>query len=163
MLMQEVLSLLPLLPLVAAPVIKPSSVDSCYGTTLPSLAPSTDHRLVPWRFPSVHFSALNGTLSTCCESLNEIRTVLDQIDDQLLDLLNRRAAYVREATRFKSTRASVNMPSRNQAVVQQAEQRAIHIGMPVIIARAAMGAVLNGSVLFEQCILRNLTAVVYLF
>jgi hypothetical protein len=28
----------------------------------------------------------------------------------------------------------------------------MHIGMPVTIARAAMGAILNSSVAFEQCI-----------
>ncbi|KAJ5804129.1 uncharacterized protein N7518_000432 [Penicillium psychrosexuale] len=60
--------------------------------------------------------------------------------------------YVREATRFKSTRASVNVPSRNEAVLQQAEQQAVHIGVPLTIARAAMGAILNSSVPFEQCI-----------
>lgn len=59
---------------------------------------------------------------------------------------------MREATRFKSTRASVNVPSRNRAVVEQAEQQAIRVGMPVTIALAAFGAILNSSVPFEQCI-----------
>jgi hypothetical protein len=63
-----------------------------------------------------------------------------------------RAAYVREATRFKSTRDAVNDPSRNEAVLQQAQQQAIHIGMPVTIARAAMEAILDSSVAFEECI-----------
>ncbi|KAF3016063.1 hypothetical protein E8E15_006167 [Penicillium rubens] len=62
------------------------------------------------------------------------------------------AAYVREATRFKSSWASVNVPSRNEAVLKQAEQQAVHIGVPVTIAHAAMGAILNSSVPFEQCI-----------
>lgn len=59
---------------------------------------------------------------------------------------------MREATRFKSTRASVNVPSRNEEVVHQAEQLAEHIGMPVTIARATLEAILNSSVPFEQCI-----------
>lgn len=59
---------------------------------------------------------------------------------------------MREATRFKSTRASVNVPSRNEEVVLQAEQQAEHIGMPVTIARATFEAILNSSVPFEQCI-----------
>ncbi|KAJ5198929.1 Chorismate mutase [Penicillium cf. griseofulvum] len=127
-----------------------TNTDACYGSNV-ILEPSADHRPVPWGAPSVHYS-LNGTLITCCDSLDEIRTALDDIDDEILDLLNRRAAYVREATRFKSTRASVNVPSRNAAVLKQAEQQAVHIGVPVTIALAAMGAILNSSVPFEQCI-----------
>lgn len=64
---------------------------------------------------------------------------------------------MREATRFKSTRASVNVPSRNREVVEQAEQQAIHIGMPVTIARAAFEAVLNSSVPFEQCVVSDIS------
>jgi hypothetical protein len=50
----------------------------------------------------------------------------------------------------------VNVPSRNEAVLKQAEQQAVHIGVPVTIARAAMGAILNSSVPFEQCIVSEL-------
>ncbi|KAJ5562754.1 Chorismate mutase [Penicillium sp. DV-2018c] len=125
--------------------------DTCYGPTVTS-TPSTDTRQTPWGSPSVHFSSLNGTLTTCCDSLDEIRKALDDIDDQLLSLLNQRAAYAREATRFKATREAVNVPARNEAVLQQAEQQAVHIGMPVTIARAAVEAILHSSVAFEECI-----------
>lgn len=66
---------------------------SCYGSDVVS-TPSTDHRNVPWGSPTVHFSSLNGTLTTCCDSLDEIRTALDDIDDKLLDLLNSRYVYL---------------------------------------------------------------------
>lgn len=66
-----------------------ANTNSCYGSNVIS-APSLDHRPVPWGTPSVHFSSLNGTLTTCCDSLDEIRTALDDIDDQILDLLNQR-------------------------------------------------------------------------
>lgn len=58
--------------------------------TLPSIPPSADNRTVPWGSPSVHFSSLNGTLSTCCDSLDQVRDALDEIDSKLLDLLNQR-------------------------------------------------------------------------
>ncbi|KAJ5146210.1 Chorismate mutase [Penicillium bovifimosum] len=151
MLFHIVLSLLPaaITAATANKGINPS--DTCYSPAVTS-TPSTDNRQTPWGSPSVHFSSLNGTLTTCCDSLDEIRTALDDIDDQLLILLNQRAAYVREATRFKSTREAVNDPERNEAVIQQAEQQAVHIGVPVTIARAAMEAILDSSVAFEQCI-----------
>ncbi|OQE40116.1 hypothetical protein PENCOP_c006G03408 [Penicillium coprophilum] len=138
------------LALAVAGSIANASTNTCYGSNVIS-TPSADHRPVPWGTPSVHFSS-NGTPTTCCDSLDEIRTALDDIDNEILSLLNRRAAYVREATRFKSTRASVNVPSRNEAVLKQAEQQAVEIGVPVTIARAAMGAILNSSVPFEECI-----------
>ena len=65
------------------------NTNACYGSNVIS-TPSEDHRPVPWGTPSVHFSSLNGTLTTCCDSLDEIRTALDDIDDQILDLLNQR-------------------------------------------------------------------------
>ncbi|KAJ5851704.1 Chorismate mutase [Penicillium soppii] len=143
--------LLAIFGFLAPPTAIVADSASCYGSDVVS-TPSTDYRNIPWGSPTVHFSSLNGTLTTYCNSLDEIRTALDDIDDQLLDILNRRAAYVKEATRFKSTRAAVNVPSRNEAVLKQAELQAMHIGMPVTIARAAMGAILNSSVAFEECI-----------
>lgn len=66
-----------------------ANTNTCYGSNVIP-APSVDHRPVPWGTPSVHFSSLNGTLTTCCDSLDEIRAALDDIDDQILNLLNRR-------------------------------------------------------------------------
>lgn len=94
MFLQDPALLLPLLCLALGAASTTASqlpnADSCYGSSLPHIAPSTEHRPVPWGTPSVHFSSLNGTLTTCCDSLTEVRTALDAIDDQILDLLNQR-------------------------------------------------------------------------
>lgn len=66
-----------------------AATNACYDSNVRS-TPSADHRQVPWGSPSVHFSSLNGTTTTCCNSLDEIRDALDKIDDELLDLLNSR-------------------------------------------------------------------------
>lgn len=87
MLFQNLVRLL-LLPAIAA-ASTGDAIEACYGSELIS-TPSNDNRTAPWGSPSIHFSSLNGTLSTCCTSLDEIRTALDDIDDQLLDLLSRR-------------------------------------------------------------------------
>lgn len=75
--------------------------SSCYSSTLPELPPSvsSDNRTIPWGAPA--FTLPNGTL--CCDSLAQIRVGIDAVDTQLLELLAQRAAYVREATRFKAT------------------------------------------------------------
>jgi hypothetical protein len=81
--------LLAIFGFLAPPTAIVADSASCYGSDVVS-TPSTDYRNIPWGSPTVHFSSLNGTLTTCCNSLDEIRTALDDIDDQLLDILNRR-------------------------------------------------------------------------
>lgn len=67
---------------------------------------------------------------------------------------------MREATRFKSSRAAVNVPSRNQEEIQEAAAQAVEIGMPVTIAQSVMKTILDSSVLFEQCIVSDCKAIV---
>jgi chorismate mutase len=70
--------------------------------------------------------------------------------------LPRRAAYVREATRFKVTRDSVNVPARNQEVIDEAEANANTVHLPQTIAKAVFTAIINASVPFEYCVVRAL-------
>jgi hypothetical protein len=63
-----------------------------------------------------------------------------------------RAAYVREATRFKATLAAVNDPSRNAEVIQGAVDAAPAVHLPQIVAQVVYEGIINSSVLFEECI-----------
>ncbi|KAG2353168.1 hypothetical protein BDR07DRAFT_736580 [Suillus spraguei] len=122
--------------------------DKCYDIPLPSIPPSTANRTVPWGEPTIHYA--NGT--TCCTSLDEVRTQLNTIDAQLLQLLSTRAQYVGEATRFKSTLADVNVPSRNEQVIKGAVDAAPSVHLPQIIAKDVYEGIINSSVVFEECI-----------
>lgn len=66
-----------------------------------------------------------------------------------------RAAYVREATRFKETYATVDNPTRDAQVVNEAVEEAPTVGLPQTIAAAVFETIINSSVLFEQCVVRN--------
>ncbi|KAI6009874.1 P-loop containing nucleoside triphosphate hydrolase protein [Pisolithus marmoratus] len=66
--------------------VRSSPVDSCYYYSLPDLPVSQDNRTIPWGEPSIAYS--NGT--TCCSSLDQVRSELDAIDSQLLQLLSTR-------------------------------------------------------------------------
>lgn len=66
-----------------------------------------------------------------------------------------RAAYVREATRFKSTEAGVDVPSRNTQVIQGAIDGAPAVHLPQIVAQMVFQSIINSSVLFEDCIVRD--------
>jgi len=70
---------------------------------------------------------------------------------------NCRAAYVREATRFKPTESSINVPSRNQEVIQGAIDGASAVHLPQIVAKMVFESIINSSVLFEQCIVSSCT------
>ncbi|KIJ66080.1 hypothetical protein HYDPIDRAFT_110221 [Hydnomerulius pinastri MD-312] len=124
------------------------AVEQCYGKILPSFPPSSDNRTIPWGQPSIQFP--NGT--TCCSSLDQVRAGIDDIDGQLLELLSQRAAYVREATRFKATLDTVDVPSRDQQVIDGAEANAASVNLPQTIARQVFQAIINSSVSFEYCV-----------
>ncbi|THV51709.1 hypothetical protein BGAL_0101g00110 [Botrytis galanthina] len=128
------------------------AASTCYTSPLPTLCPSLSDatRSIPWGTPS--FLLSNGTL--CCDSLTQIRAGIDDIDTQLLSLLAQRAAYVREATRFKATLDTVDVPSRDQAVIEGAVAKANETvpRLPEVIARSVFEAIINGSVPFEECV-----------
>ncbi|KAH7911327.1 chorismate mutase [Hygrophoropsis aurantiaca] len=124
------------------------ATEKCYHKSLPDFPPSGDNRTIPWGQPSMRLS--NG--STCCSSLDQVRAGIDDIDAQLLALLSQRAAYVREATRFKATLDTVDVPSRDQEVIQGAEANATRYHLPQTIAREVFTAIINASVPFEDCV-----------
>lgn len=63
-----------------------SITDLCYYTPLPSVPVSSANRTVPWGQPTIQYA--NGT--TCCSSLDQVRSALNDIDAQLLQLLSTR-------------------------------------------------------------------------
>ncbi|MBD2093729.1 isochorismate lyase [Trichocoleus sp. FACHB-591] len=54
-----------------------------------------------------------------CESITDIRTEIDRLDRQVLALLGQRFAYVKAASKFKTSETSVRAPERLQAMLQQ--------------------------------------------
>ncbi|KAF8964778.1 chorismate mutase [Flammula alnicola] len=121
--------------------------EACYGEPLPDIPLSMDNRTIPWGAPTI----INGT-STCCSSLDQVRAGIDAIDSQILELLSQRAAFVREATRFKATHDTVDVPSRDQQVIDEAVANATGVHLPQTIARAVFTAIINASVPFELCV-----------
>jgi isochorismate pyruvate lyase len=61
-----------------------------------------------------------------CRSLEEVRSAIDRIDEEMIGLLARRALYVQAAARFKTSAADVPAPERLTAMLavrrQWAEQ-----------------------------------------
>lgn len=59
---------------------------ACYDYPLPELPPANDTRVIPWGSPGVRLA--NGT--TCCESIEEVRAQIGEVDIQILKLLGKR-------------------------------------------------------------------------
>lgn len=54
-----------------------------------------------------------------CSNIQEIRTAIDRIDQEIIALLGTRFNYVKVASKFKTNETSVKAPERFQAMLKQ--------------------------------------------
>lgn len=54
-----------------------------------------------------------------CESMVDIRAEIDRLDRQVVALLGQRFAYVKAASKFKTSETTVRAPERLQAMLRQ--------------------------------------------
>lgn len=59
-----------------------------------------------------------------CESLEQVRTHIDFIDQHLIELIATRQFYVDQAVRFKRTEQAVQAPERVEAVLAKVREQA---------------------------------------
>ncbi|MCM1164753.1 MAG: chorismate mutase [Lachnospiraceae bacterium] len=63
-----------------------------------------------------------------CKSLEEIRSNIDRIDDEIIKLIVERTDYVKQAAKFKKSADGVKAPERVEAVVRKARESAERYG-----------------------------------
>lgn len=54
-----------------------------------------------------------------CQNMADIRAEIDRLDRQVIALLGQRFAYVKAASRFKTSETAVKAPDRVQSMLQQ--------------------------------------------
>jgi isochorismate pyruvate lyase len=64
-----------------------------------------------------------------CFDLSEIRTEIDAIDREVIELLGKRFAYVKAAAKFKTSKDSVKALDRFNAMLQQRRIWAKEVGL----------------------------------
>lgn len=64
-----------------------------------------------------------------CESMVDIRTEIDRLDRQVVALLGQRFAYVKAASKFKTSETTVRAPERLQAMLKQRRIWAEEVGL----------------------------------
>lgn len=71
------------------------------------------------------------------ESLDEIRAGIDRLDREIIRLMAERGAFVRQAARFKTSRADVEAPERVEQVIGKVRALATGAGLEPQVAEAA--------------------------
>ncbi len=64
-----------------------------------------------------------------CSSLEEVRAEIDKLDDQIVELLAERNAYIHQAVKFKQTVEEVKAKDRVKEVLERVRHKALQLGM----------------------------------
>ncbi len=65
-----------------------------------------------------------------CADMSQVRSEIDRIDDEMVDLIARRFGYVERAWQLKKDPSEARVPWRIQQVIDRVKERARDKGMP---------------------------------
>jgi isochorismate pyruvate lyase len=99
-------------------LLKPNSLPDIAADNGKSLDEPNAHGPAVRQFSDVNYKPL-------CSTLQEIRDGIDDLDQQIVALLAKRALFVKDAARFKANRFQVSAPERQAAVFAKVKQLAI--------------------------------------
>ncbi len=71
-----------------------------------------------------------------CESIEEVRTAIDELDAEIIAALGQRFEYVKTIMRFKQNEEQVRAPDRYEAVVRQRRAWAEEAGLDPAVVEA---------------------------
>ncbi len=85
-----------------------------------------------------------------CASMDDVRREIDRIDEQMVELLARRFAYVDRAWQIKQgTREHANVPWRVQQVIDKVRAHARNKGLPPALAEALWRQMIGWFIQYE--------------
>lgn len=64
-----------------------------------------------------------------CNTLEEVRTEIDKLDDKIVALIGARNSYIKQAARFKDTVDEVKNPERITEIIAKVRHKALELGM----------------------------------
>lgn len=64
-----------------------------------------------------------------CKNLNEVRTEIDKLDEEIVRLIAQRNAYIHQAVKFKQSVEEVKAEDRVYEVIQHVRGKAIELDM----------------------------------
>jgi len=90
-----------------------------------------------------------------CNSLQEVRDEIDNLDDKLVDLLSERSHLIRQAAAFKNSVDEVKAEDRIEYIMQRIRQRAIELGINPNMISELFTIMINDMVETEIAEFRN--------
>ena len=84
-----------------------------------------------------------------CQDMSQVRAGVDAIDRELVELLERRFAYMRAAARIKEDRATVRDETRKASVIASARTDAEARGLPGHVIEEIWERLVEGSIAYE--------------
>ncbi len=91
-----------------------------------------------------------------CTTLAEVREEVDKLDDQIVELIGARNAYIHQAARFKETIDEVKAPERIDSVIQHVRHKALKLGVSPNMMTDLYTLMINEMVESEIAEFRNL-------
>jgi len=64
-----------------------------------------------------------------CKTLEEVRTEIDTLDDEIVELIGARNSYIKQAAKFKDTVDEVKNPERIGEIIAKVRHKALGLGM----------------------------------
>lgn len=64
-----------------------------------------------------------------CNTLEELRSEIDQIDDKIVELIGERNEYIKQASKFKKSVDEIKSDERMDAVIDRVRHKAVTMGM----------------------------------
>ena len=91
-----------------------------------------------------------------CGSMDEVRTEIDRVDQDLVDLLAERWSFVDRMWELKRAEAAAaNVPWRNRAVIDKVRKRAEETGLPAEMAEALWRQIIGWGIQYQDERLRD--------
>lgn len=90
-----------------------------------------------------------------CSSLEEVRHFIDQLDDQIVELIAARNAYVKQAAYFKESIDEIKGKERMEAVMDRVRTHAMELGVSPNLLTKLYTIMINEMVEAEIAEFRN--------
>ncbi len=90
-----------------------------------------------------------------CKTLDEVRGEIDRLDDQIVELIGTRNAYIKQAAKFKNTVDEVKNPERINEIIAKVRHKALKLGMSANLLEEIYTIMINEMVESEIAEFRN--------
>ncbi len=98
---------------------------------------------------------MSGRAAKDCHDMSEVRTEIDRIDAELVDLIAQRFSYVDRAWQLKADPNEAYVPWRIQQVIDKVKARAKENGLPPELTEALWRQMIGWFVQYEEEKLRR--------